>query len=130
MGLDTTHDAFSGAYSSFNRFRSIVAKAWGGSFPPHSNKTLDDRFIYFPDDAVETDGLVAFLKSNDCEGEFSPDVCKKMADEMEALLPKIKEIDDGGTGHISVHGGYYAVAKKYIAGCRLAHSRNETLIYE
>lgn len=36
MGLDTSHDAFHGAYSAFNRLRQEVSRARGGSFPPHA----------------------------------------------------------------------------------------------
>lgn len=122
MGLDVSHDAFSGAYSAFNRFRQIVAKAWGGSYPPHDDKTLDREWVYLPDGGGngEHPGLVAFLSSSDCDGEFSPKVAGMIADEMEALLPRIKELDDGG---------YYAVAVKYIKGCRLAKSKRQKLIY-
>lgn len=132
MGLDVSHDAFSGSYSAFNRFRQIIAKAWGGSYPPHDDPKLDGDMVYFPTGAGDDPkhaGLVAFMASNDCEGSFSPEMAGKIADEMEALLPKIKELDDGGGGHIERDGGYYAVALKYIAGCRLAHKNGEELIY-
>lgn len=145
MGLDTTHDAFSGAYSAFNRFRRVVAKAMGGSYPPHDNPLIcadgdvivdpDNGRFYVPykweDFQIKNPGLSAFLFSNDCEGEFSPETCKQMADELEALLPKIKELEDKNPaqGHLERDGGYVGVTKKYIAGCRLAHSLNETLEY-
>lgn len=143
MGLDTTHGAFSGAYSAFNRFRQIVAKAMGGSYPPHARPLVcaDGDIIQNPDDSrfyvackwekfqEKQPGLSAFLSSNDCEGEFSPEVCRQMADEIEALLPKIEELDECPSGHIERDGGYVEVAKRYIAGCRLAADKNETLEY-
>lgn len=126
MGLDTTHDAFSGAYSAFNRFRQIVAKAMGGSYPFHEVPLIlsdgsvilepDQTRFYVPmswDDFQETKpGLAAFLVSNDCEGEFPPEVCKQMADELTELLPQIAKLDDGGGGHIERAGGYLEVTKK------------------
>lgn len=143
MGLDTTHGAFRGAYSAFNRFRKIVAEAIGGSYPPHISPLVcsDGDIIVSPDQnrfyvpgswktfQVDRPGLSAFLLSNDCEGEFAPELCKQMADELEALLPKIEKIDNGGGGHIERDGGYVAVTKKYIEGCRLAHSKRQKLRY-
>lgn len=145
MGLDTTHGAFHGAYSAFNRFRQAVAKAMGGSYPPHENPLTcsDGDLIIDPDQSKfyvpgnwqifqkERPGLTAFLLSNDCEGEFSPETCKQMADEIEALLPEIQKLDETeeNWGHISRDGGFGSVAKRYIEGCRLAYNSNETLEY-
>lgn len=143
MGLDTTHGAFHGAYSAFLRFRQVVAKAMGGSYPPHEKSFVcsdgdviiepDQKRFYVPGTwevfQIERPGLTAFLLSNDCEGEFSPETCKQMADEIEALLPEIEKLDDGGGGHIERDGGFVAVTKRYIEGCRLAHSLNENLEY-
>ena len=47
MGLDTTHDAFHGAYSAFNSFRRFLLKSIGGSFPPHEDKDLLDSHWYW-----------------------------------------------------------------------------------
>src|SRR5215217_1036907 len=143
MGLDVSHGAFNGAYSAFNRFRKIVAEAIGGSYPPHKSPLVcsDGDIIVSPDQnrfyvpgsrktfQVEQPGISAFLLSNDCEGEFSPELCKQMADELEAILPRIEKLDDGGAGHIERDGGFLAVTKRYIEGCRLAHSENENLRY-
>lgn len=143
MGLDTTHNAFHGAYSAFNRFRQIVAKAMGGSYPPHDKPLIcsDGDIVVEPDSnrfyvpfswekfQIKQPGLSAFLVSNDCEGVFSPETCKNMADELEALLPKIAELDNGGTGHIERDGGFVAVTKRYIEGCRSAYDNNEYMEY-
>lgn len=143
MGLDTTHDAFSGAYSAFNRFRQIVAKAAGGSYPNHDKPLIlkngkiieepDQENFYVPYSWEEFQkkqpGLSAFLLSNDCEGSFSPEICGQMANELEALIPEIEKLDDGGGGHIERNGGYTETVKKYIAGCRLAESQNEFMEY-
>ncbi len=50
MGLDCSHNAFHGAYSSFNRFRQFVSKSIGGSYPPHEDKSLNGAYWYLPDD--------------------------------------------------------------------------------
>lgn len=131
MGLDTTHDAFHGAYSAFNNFRRFLLKSIGGSYPPHENKELMDGYWYFGDGySVETHkGLAEFFRHSDCEGEISPEMCKIVADELEAILPQVEELakSEQSYGHILRDGGWVEVTKQFIEGCRLAHERNEPL---
>jgi hypothetical protein len=140
MGLDTTHDAFHGAYSAFQRFRQMVARAMGGSYPPHDNPNLTPGMWYWWAGADEDDpgtyrqethpGLYAFFMSDDCGGvSFDPETCRRIADELEALLPEIERLDDGGSGHIADQGGYAAVTRQYVAGCRRAADAGEPLEY-
>lgn len=105
MGLDCSHEAFSGAYSAFNRFRRVVAKAWGGSFPPHENPTYSNDVFYTPDDIqtkADAPGLWTFLEHSDCDGQLTPDECRQVADELEALLPRIAALD----GEADAGGAY------------------------
>ena len=133
MGLDCSHDAFSGSYGAFNRLRQIVAAATGGSFPPHKDRTLDDRLIYFSGEGESQDdhpGLYEFLVHSDCDGDISPAMCIKVANELEALMPKVRELEASSrfaAGHILRDGGYARVLEKFIAGCRLAAANNEPL---
>jgi hypothetical protein len=136
MGLDVSHDAFSGAYSSFNRFRQAVAKAMGGSFPPHETEYHEDgdnlepdMWYWGTDYGPETHpGLSVFLSHSDCDGEISSDDCVKVANEIEALLPKLEAMGIG-SGHIERDGGYGAVARKFIAGCKDAAESGEPLVF-
>lgn len=129
MGLDTTHDAFHGAYSAFNRFRKIVCKAIGGSFPPHDDKTLEDAMWYWGDgyNKEQNQGLFVFLSHSDCDGHISPEMCVVVANELEEILPKIEALNEEAHGHIERDGGFVEVTKRFIAGCRLAAERNEPL---
>lgn len=149
MGLDCSHDAFHGAYSAFNRFRQAVCKALGpnASFPPHwqydekgdmrkdenglvmYDRSLDERNIYFPEGFSEeaNPGLWEFLTHSDCDGEISPEMCVKVADEMEKLLPAIEGLGWDSHGHIAARGGLVEVTKKFIAGCRAAAEAGEPL---
>ena len=147
MGLDISHDAFSGAYRAFNRFRQMVCFVLGGSFPPHwqynedftlkkdargdirRREDLDPNQVYFGDDLDETSGMYCFLMHSDCDGEISPEMCIKVADDLEALMPKIEAIDNGGSGHIAARGGYVGVTRKFIDGCRAAAAKGEPLIF-
>lgn len=140
MGLDTSHDAFRGAYSAFNRFRQEIARAIGGSFPPHyvwgedgsikedengrliRDTTLEERAWYFGDDYSEEThpGLFEFMRHSDCDGEISPEMCSVVADELERLIPSVEALGSQSHGHIAARGGYVEVLKKFIAGCRAA----------
>ncbi len=122
MGLDVSHDAFSGAYSAFSRFRHALAQATGGEYgmelwrfgPGYSNKTHP--------------GLYAFFCHSDCDGEIEPELAGKLADEMEALLPHMDKLGSGG-GHIDRDGGFGNVTRMFIAGCRRAAEANEPLLF-
>ena len=150
MGLDVSHDAWSGAYSAFNRFRQKIAAAIGGSFPPHADpkEFPDPTSWYTPQSmtALTHPGLFEFLSHSDCDGEIGPEMCAHVADELEALIPKIAELDDGDRnggfsmartedgikvashpGHIARVGGYVAATQRFISGCRAAHAAGEPL---
>jgi hypothetical protein len=123
MGLDVSHGAFSGSYSSFNRFRWAVCEAMEGKWP-----FGEDDIWYWGDDYGRNThpGIYEFLNHSDCDGDIDPVICAKIADELEALLPKIEALGDGG-GHIARNGGYGATTQKFISGCREAFISNEKL---
>jgi hypothetical protein len=125
MGLDVSHDAFSGAYSAFNRFRQSVARALGGSFPPHDKRELDPTRWYWGDESqpAKHPGLEQFFLHSDCDGTIEPGIAGQIADEMESILDRI----EGGGGHLDRVGGCRGAAERFIRGCRLAHSRGEPL---
>lgn len=131
MGLDTTHNAFHGAYSSFSRFRQFVMKAIGGSYPPHDDESLDRGHFYWGEGYSEEThrGLHEFFTHSDCDGEISPQMCTVVADELASILPKIEELakTEDVAGHILRDGGFVAVTMRFINGCRLAAELNEPL---
>lgn len=124
MGLDCSHDAFHGAYSAFNRLRQAVTASLGpdGSWPPHENKTLDPDKFFIPDEYTQSEwpGLWEFLTHSDCDGEISPEMCVKVADDLEKVLPKVEALGWESHGHIAARGGFVEVLRKFIAGCRAA----------
>jgi hypothetical protein len=125
MGLDTTHDAWHGAYSAFNRFRREICESIGGRWP---DSFADDGngFWYWGEGYSQKThlGLFLFFCHSDCDGEFTPEECKLVADDLEKILPLL---DDSGGGHIESAGGYKKACQRFIDGCRLAHSRGENL---
>ena len=71
MGLDVSHDAYAGTYSSFHHLRLAVRDA----------ADVTRRYDY--------DGLELFLSHSDCDGNFSPAECAKVAESLRALLPAV-----------------------------------------
>lgn len=128
MGLDCSHDAFHGTYSAFNSFRHMVGKAIGGSYPPHSEPNLDSDSWYGPEGSEPEDnpGISIFLSHSDCDGSISPEDCALVAEDLEKILPQMDSYGSGG-GHIARAGGYGAVCRKFINGCRWAAANNECL---
>lgn len=147
MGLDCSHDAFHGAYSAFNRLRQFVCAATGGSFPPHWMHDANGDFLkdergqiriradieadyFLCGDGFEREewpGLYEFLTHSDCDGEISPEMCVKVADDLERLLPKMEAVKWESHGHIAARGGFLEVVRKFIAGCRAAAATGEPL---
>jgi len=132
VGLDISHDAFHGSYGAFNRFRQAVARAIGGSYPPHDPAAkwpLDpDQWYWWAGEEDQNPrgfgdrthpGLYEFFMHSDCDGEIGPRVCMFLADELEAILPEIAAQGDGG-GHLAAAGGLGAVTEQFIRGCRAA----------
>lgn len=128
MGLDISHDAFHGAYSAFGGFRSKVCAAMGGTWPEMPSAIMT---WYWGDGySAETHpGLCALLCHSDCDGEIGWIEAALLGNELEALLPEIAKQEDGTYGHIQRQGGYEAVTKKFIAGCRAAFSLKEPLTF-
>lgn len=148
MGLCCTHDAFDGSYGSFNRLRQAVCHATGGSFPPDwvfmsdgepkrgpdGRELLNaafsaDRFHcgdgYTPE---KYPGLFAFLDHSDCDGEISPDMCAKVADDLESLLPKVEALGWTSREWLTQYDGSFVRAvRQFIAGCRAAAAADEPL---
>lgn len=146
MGLDTTHDAWHGAYSAFMRWRTEVAKAAG--LPPLSLMegffSTDYRHpIYLDPSASElsrnslralNEGLPIkweclkpsplheLLFHSDCDGEIPAESCGPIADALETILPNMPT--GSGGGHI---GDWREKTQQFIDGLRRAAAAGEPL---
>jgi hypothetical protein len=80
MGLDTSHNAWHGPYSSFNEFRRAVARAAG--FVPLDQLWRENKW----DDA---EPLHKLLNHSDCDGEIKWEDCEGIAKRLEEIAPKI-----------------------------------------
>ncbi len=99
MGLDTSHDCWHGPYSSFNRWRTIVAQAAG--YPPlemmegFGNCEMTPLGLVssgkIPWDSLPASPLQLLLNHSDCDGKIKSEDCDAIADALEELLPRIPE---------------------------------------
>lgn len=128
MGLDTSHDAWAGAYSAFHRFRTRIAEVAGYSREWDRGFTIDDAEDTSDSGICQgnwkkspSDPILILLLHSDCDGKIEPDHCRLLADRLEGLLPNLH--GDGG-GHL---GDYRAKAERFIKGLREAAAANEPL---
>lgn len=85
MGLDTTHDCWHGAYSSFNEFRRAIARAVGFDLMTMVGFGGDTNW-----DALGDDPIAILLNHSDCDGSIAAKDCARLADRMEQLLPALE----------------------------------------
>lgn len=138
MGLDTTHDCWHGAYSSFQRWRDKIAEVGGYTFHPSNepaNYDIDwgniqttignDLLGRWPKMPVRPDGtedpLIILLAHSDCEGMIQAEFTSALADRLEKLIPLLEKEGEGG-GHI---GSYADKTRTFVEGLRRAVEANE-----
>lgn len=115
MGLDTSHDAFHGPYSSFMRFRIWVADKCGIDLPRMEGYGESDPISW---DTVNDD-ISILLAHSDCDGEISPEDCGKLAARLKILIDSCQP-DDGPFSE-------YQRATRFMKGCEAAHAAGEAL---
>lgn len=146
MGLDTSHDAWHGAYSAFMRWRCELARAAG--LPPlglmegfyakgdygdpikFARQALNSETAFaniaeslpIKWECLKPSALHTLLHHSDCEGEIAWEDCGPIADALEALLPKLPS-GDGGR-HV---GNWRDKTAQFIKGCRAAFEAKESL---
>jgi len=135
MGLDTSHNAWHGAYSSFSHWRDALCNAAGWTLEPTkyedgfkaswpkeidaeslTEENFQGKWDQWPDDP-----LIILIAHSDCDGIIPAEHCAHLAARLEGLIPKLEEMGDGG-GHI---GLYAEKTKSFIAGLRLAAEAGE-----
>jgi hypothetical protein len=124
MGLDTSHNCWSGPYSAFNRWRRAVAKAVGidlermnGFWNPERNKgQKGDKPMEW--DELPPRPLHILLNHSDCDGKIESKDCGAVADDLESILDKL---DDRAPFQWSDYGA----AQRFIKGLRAAAAAKE-----
>lgn len=115
MGLDTSHDAWHGSYSTFNQWRTEIAKAAG--MPPLFDMVGFGGNIEWS--TLEPNDIHILLNHSDCDGEITWQDCKLVADALTKLLDKLPD-----------ENMYFSVkyrAEQFIKGCMLAYESKENL---
>lgn len=151
MGLDTTHEAWHGAYSAFSRWRDKLAEVAGytfhkvpyfdypdakfaqgrdlvdidwGNIEATIGRNLLGKWHAIP---VRPDGvpdpLIILLAHSDCEGELQMEFLPALADRLEELLPAL-EGEEESSGHI---GSYVDKTQAFIDGLRRAAALGENV---
>ena len=136
MGLDTSHDCWSGAYSAFSRWRDELARAAGYTFKPFETEFGTREFVaeinwdalqpknYDGEwDRIPEDPLIILLAHSDCDGEIKAEHAQLIADRLESLLDKLPA-DEEASGHLSRYG-YRGTTERFIEGLRLAAEAGE-----
>lgn len=114
MGLDTSHNAWHGPYSSFGNFRKKLAAHIGINLDSMEGFGGDGRWEFIEDDAK------ILLSHSDCDGDIQPDDCRKLAIRLRQILPTLPQEENS---FLSM----YAQVETFAKGCELAASKNEIL---
>lgn len=110
MGLDTTHEAWHGPYSRFNRWRNELARVAGYTIVPagggldHPDIAWDEITLAniqgdWTKGVEPADALVYLIAHSDCDGEIRPEQAAKLAPRLEELLLLLPEGDEDWRPH-------------------------------
>lgn len=113
MGLDTTHNAFHGPYSSFGQFRTKLAEHIGITLADMEGFGGNKSF-----DMVEDDVKI-LLDHSDCDGEISPADCAKLSKRLDEILKELEPTDNWFS--------LYNFVKTFSEGCKTAAANNEPI---
>lgn len=140
MGLDTSHDAWHGAYSSFGGWRREVAIAAGLI---QKNETLFPKAYYDPDEMRDSpldwdklnkqtdcmgvwyeepeDPIFYLINHSDCEGVIQFQHLLPLADRLEKLVPLVDNQDFHFTDWQE------SKTQRFVDGLRAAYDAGEDL---
>lgn len=133
MGLDTTHEAWHGAYSAFSRWRHRLARVAGYEVVNIEGRWARETVLidwghiveknYYGEwDEPPRDPLIVLIAHSDCEGVIHPEHARPLADRLEELLPLLPEGEGGG--HI---GDWRSKTRTFIDGLRAAAAAQEDI---
>lgn len=131
MGLDVSHNCWSGPYSAFNRWRDKLAEVAGYKFV-HSNDGFPHDVVDLQWDSYQTknyygdwdtepdDALIYLIVHSDCEGVIHPEHAGPLADRLTKLLPYLSDT------HLN---SYLALTRRFIRGLRLAAAAGQDVVF-
>lgn len=96
MGLGTTHDCWYGAYSAFDRWRTLLTAAvgpqWAINWDAITEANLQGDWDHLPEDP-----LVVLIAHSDCDGRIVAEACLPLAIRLEQLA---ESLPTEGAGHL------------------------------
>ena len=131
MGLDISHNAWHGSYTTFTHWRKAIAIAAGwpmegdyytvpndGRIPEMPGRDGYDNGVWLGDwpEGLPADPLDVLLIHSDCEGTIPWRFTQPIADRLTDLLPKLPWSDDDYWRDLTV---------QFITGLVTAHYRHE-----
>lgn len=125
MGLDISHDAWSGSYSAFDRWRTKLAEVAGiplNLMEGHWDGTPAHPMLPLSWAALSPDPLHVLLHHSDCDGIIEVKYLKGLAERLEQILPLLPDEDAGG--HIR---NWREKTQTFIDGCWAAYESDEPL---
>lgn len=118
MGLDTTHNAFSGAYSSFNSWRTWLSKKCG--FHLRDMVGFGGTTEWTVEKAAHP--LYPLLSHSDCDGELTVEECKTVQRGLAEIITQYNG-DEEDKDMIDA-------CIRFRNGCNLAISKKEPIKFQ
>ena len=89
MGLDMSHDCWSGGCTSFYRFRTLIAMLAG--MPSLGSMEGYCGYAAIRWDSLKPDVLHELLNHSDCDGDIQWERCSDLADRLEEIKGAVDE---------------------------------------
>lgn len=141
MGLYTTHGCWDGPYSSFSRWRNVLAELAEYQLMGPTQEEIDQgvafpgqKYVMIEWSAISQgnvegewtrtppDPLIVLLVHSDCDGVIHPAQARPLADRLEELLPKVEAFAADPENRA---GWYPHRTRQFIEGLRAAADLEE-----
>lgn len=151
MGLDVSHEAWTGSYGSFMAWRKRIAQVaglpplelmegfykpidsnrkiysfdtptlWTSAEPNHLLLNLDKK-LPIKWESLKPSPLLTLINHSDCDGKISWEECNSIADCLESLIELLPDEENHSWD-------WKETTKKFVDGLRLAYQLKENLIF-
>jgi len=88
MGLDVSHDCFSGSYGTFNRYREYLCSLVGIDATKMQGLCDVGPGLEWPTDSEEP--ICIMVNHSDCDGDIPKEDVLPLANRLKELLPKME----------------------------------------
>jgi hypothetical protein len=124
MGLDTSHNAWHGPYSSFSRWRCWLADIKGVNLLSMKGFGGDTEWTQYEDDPI-----YPLLNHSDCDGELTPKECALIAFGLSEVLKKADSLiqPDWDSHQKQEHNYNIELTNQFRKGCIDAFKKCETI---